>query len=78
MAPTGERKNLLQTFTDSDYAANESRRSVMGSVVLMNGGPISWSFRVDVPRVAVPLVATPLVAVPGVLGRMPSRGMPRA
>jgi len=35
--------NTLQTFADSDYAADESRRSTMGSVVMMNGGPVSWS-----------------------------------
>lgn len=41
--PLDDGKNLLQTFADSDYAADESRRSTMGSVVIMNGGPISWS-----------------------------------
>ena len=38
---TGE--NHLQVFADSDYAADQTRRSTMGSVVMMNGGPISWS-----------------------------------
>ena len=28
---------------DSDYAADSSRRSTQGIVVMMNGGPISWS-----------------------------------
>jgi hypothetical protein len=41
--PLDDGTNLLQTFTDSDYAADVSRRSTMGSVVMMNGGPISWS-----------------------------------
>ena len=35
--------NLLQTFVDSDYAMDETRRSTMGTVIMLNGGPISWS-----------------------------------
>ena len=34
--------NRLQTFVDSDYAADETRRSTMGGVTMLNGGPISW------------------------------------
>ena len=34
--------NRLQTFVDSDYAADETRRSTMGGMVMLNGGPISW------------------------------------
>ena len=41
--PLDDGTNLLQTFSDSDYAEDVSRRSTMGVVVLMNGGPISWS-----------------------------------
>jgi hypothetical protein len=35
--------NLLQTFADSDYAADDTRRSTMGIIVFLNGGPISWT-----------------------------------
>jgi hypothetical protein len=35
--------NRLQVFCDSDYAADISRRSLMGNVVMLNGGPISWT-----------------------------------
>ena len=41
--PLADGRNALQTFADSDYAAEESRRSTMGSVVVLNSGPISWS-----------------------------------
>ena len=41
--PLDNGANLLQTFADSDYAAGITRRSTMGSVVMLNGGPISWS-----------------------------------
>jgi len=34
--------NRLQTFVDSDYAADETRRSTMGGVTMLNGGPIAW------------------------------------
>jgi hypothetical protein len=40
--PLDDGSNLLQTFTDSDYAADESRRSTMGMVCMLNGGPIAW------------------------------------
>ena len=33
----------MEVFVDSDYAADSSRRSTQGIVVMMNGGPISWS-----------------------------------
>jgi len=35
--------NLLQTFADSDYAMDISRRSTMGYVLMMCGGPVAWS-----------------------------------
>lgn len=35
--------NKLDTFADSDYAADETRRSTHGSVTMLNGGPVSWS-----------------------------------
>ena len=41
--PLDDGKNRLQVFADSDYATDQTRRSTMGSVVMMNGGPISWS-----------------------------------
>ena len=41
--PLDDGKNHLKTFADSDYAADETRRSTMGSVIMMNGGHISWS-----------------------------------
>ena len=42
--PLDDGKNLLQTFADSDYAADDTKRSTMGIVTMMNGGPISWAF----------------------------------
>ena len=33
----------MMVFADSDYAADYSRRSTQGCVVMMNGGPIAWS-----------------------------------
>ena len=41
--PLDDGKNLLQTFADSDYAADDTKRSTMGIVTMMNGGPISWA-----------------------------------
>jgi hypothetical protein len=41
--PLDDGLNLLQTFADSDYAMDDTRRSTMGSLVMMNGGPISWN-----------------------------------
>ena len=41
--PLDNGTNKLQIFADSDYAADETRRSTMGSVIMMNGGPVSWS-----------------------------------
>lgn len=41
--PLSNEHNKLQTFADSDYAADETRRSTYGNVVMMNGGPISWT-----------------------------------
>ena len=40
--PLGNENNLTDVFVDSDYAADSSRRSTQGYVVMMNGGPISW------------------------------------
>jgi len=40
--PLNNGTNLLQTFVDSDYAMDQTRRSTMGKVVMLNGGPISW------------------------------------
>ena len=41
--PLDDGLNLLQTFADSDYAMDDTRRSTMGTLVMMNGGPISWN-----------------------------------
>jgi hypothetical protein len=41
--PLDNGKNHLQTFADSDYAMDQTRRSTMGIVLMMNGGPVSWS-----------------------------------
>ena len=41
--PLDNGTNLLKTFADSDYAADETRRSTMGSITIMNGGQIVWS-----------------------------------
>ena len=41
--PLDNGTNKLQIFADSDYAADETRRSTMGSVIMRNGGPVSWS-----------------------------------
>ena len=41
--PLRTESNLLQTFTDSDYAGDDTRRSTMGVVVMLNGGPVSWA-----------------------------------
>ena len=34
--------NKTHVFADFDYAADESRRSTMGGIIIQNGGPISW------------------------------------
>jgi len=41
--PLDNGKNHLQTFADSDYAMDQTRRSTMGIVLMMNGGPVAWS-----------------------------------
>lgn len=41
--PLDNGSNKLQIFADSDYAADETRRSTHGTVIIMNGGPIAWS-----------------------------------
>jgi len=41
--PLDDGENLLQIFADSDYAGDETRRSTHGCLILLNGGPISWS-----------------------------------
>ena len=40
--PLDNGSNMLQTFADSDYAMDISRRSTMGYVLMMCGGPIAW------------------------------------
>jgi hypothetical protein len=41
--PLDDGTNKLQTFADSDYAGDQSKRSTMGTLVMLNGGPVSWS-----------------------------------
>jgi len=41
--PLDNGSNKLQIFADSDYAADDTRRSAHGAVIMMNGGPIAWS-----------------------------------
>ena len=41
--PLGNAQNHLVTFADSDYAMDSTRRSTMGTVICMNGSPISWA-----------------------------------
>jgi hypothetical protein len=41
--PLDDGENVLQTFADSDYAGDQSRRSTHGNVTLLNGGPICWN-----------------------------------
>ena len=40
--PLDNGTNLLSTFADSDFAGDDTRRSTIGMVIMMNGGPISW------------------------------------
>ena len=40
--PLANETNHTEVFADSDYAADSSRRSTQGYVVMMNGGPLSW------------------------------------
>ena len=32
----------LQSFVDSDYATDGTRRSTMAGMMMLNGGPLSW------------------------------------
>jgi len=41
--PLDDGTNCMQVFADSDYAADDSRRSRQGTLVMMNGGPIAWA-----------------------------------
>ena len=37
------KRNVLYGWVDSDYASNpDTRKSVTGYVISMNGGPVSW------------------------------------
>ena len=38
----GSPESYMRVFVDSDFAMDETRRSTMGSVTLLNGAPISW------------------------------------
>ena len=39
----GTRESHMRVFVDSDFAMDETRRSTMGSVTLLNGAPVSWT-----------------------------------
>jgi hypothetical protein len=40
------RRNVLEGWVDSDYASDpDTRRSVTGFVMSLNGGPVSWRAR---------------------------------
>jgi len=41
--PLNNGLNNLQVFSDSDYAADETKRSTTGIVIMLNGGPIAWT-----------------------------------
>ena len=42
--PGRAKRNVLEAFVDSDYAAcKDTRRSQTGFLVINNGGPVSWS-----------------------------------
>ena len=41
--------NRLQTFADSDYAGDETKKSTYGTVIMMNCGPIAWSSTMGKP-----------------------------
>ena len=41
--PLDDGNNKLQTFADSDYAGDETRRSTYGTVTMLNGGPVAWT-----------------------------------
>lgn len=46
MDPGMFRKNILSGYSDSDHAANvDTRKSVGGYIMLLNGGPITWCSR---------------------------------
>ena len=43
-SPPGQKGNTLWSYADADHAGDpDTRRSVTGYVVMMNGGAISWS-----------------------------------
>ena len=37
--------NHLDTFADADYAMDYTRRSTSGILIMLNGGPVTWSSR---------------------------------
>merc|ERR1712185_106449 len=47
MHPLTTPHNHIQVFADSDYAQDYTRRSTSGMVVMMNGGPITWSSKLQ-------------------------------
>ena len=41
--PLDNGNNFLQIFADSDYAADETRRTTTGNLIMMNSGPFAWT-----------------------------------
>ena len=43
MGPLDDGGNMHQTSTDSGYTADDTKRSAIGIVTMVNGGPVSWA-----------------------------------
>jgi hypothetical protein len=41
--PLHDDTDLLKVCADSDFAGDQSRRSTMGMIVMLNGGPVAWA-----------------------------------
>lgn len=41
----GDETVQIVGYSDADYAADKSRRSIMGQVFMLGGGPVSWASR---------------------------------
>ena len=41
--PLDDGSSPFQIFSDSDYAVDYTRRSTMGIIIMLHGGPISWT-----------------------------------
>ena len=47
MHPCTTDSNHLVTFADSDYAMDYTRRSTTGYTIMLNGGPVTWSSKLQ-------------------------------